>query len=124
MASIKVRFHLGKGVNFMKWKIEYPNGYIAFLAPEQHGLILHKCKVKNHSKTAQKIFSGADKAVCAWILCEQIEISVVDGFEAFEGSEELSYNPRITPNWMLSGENADGKNIDIIYSAGKKLYVL
>jgi len=32
--SIKVRFNLGKGVNYMKWKIEYPDGRVLYSDPE------------------------------------------------------------------------------------------
>ena len=30
MARIKVRFNLGRGANFMKWKVQYPNGEVQY----------------------------------------------------------------------------------------------
>lgn len=35
MKRIKVRFHLGKGKNFMKWRIQYPNGDVQYIIPTE-----------------------------------------------------------------------------------------
>lgn len=39
MKRIKVRFNLGRGVNYMKWKIQYPDK-IKYYDPEKYHLIL------------------------------------------------------------------------------------
>jgi len=59
--SIKIRFNLGRGKNFMKWKIQYPNGEIEYHNPTDVQLLMHDCTLKNRKKTAQKIFDGAKK---------------------------------------------------------------
>ena len=52
---IKVRFNLSRGANYMKWKVEYPDGTKEYLSPETHRLIMTKALLKNYKKTAQKI---------------------------------------------------------------------
>jgi hypothetical protein len=37
--------------------------------------------------------------------------------------EAVLYNPRVCPNWVFNGENADGYKFGFIYSIGKKLFV-
>jgi lipopolysaccharide biosynthesis glycosyltransferase len=61
MKSIKIRFNLGKGKNFMKWKVQYTDGTIEYHSPADVQLLMHDCTLKNHKKTAQKIFDGAKK---------------------------------------------------------------
>lgn len=121
MKSIKVRFNLGAGKNFMKWKIERPNGEISYHSPEDVQLVMVGCVLKNQKTTALKIFQGANKTVCSWILCEGIEI--VDGTaKNMSDSERVSYNPRISPNWIYKGEIADGMRFGKLVSLGNKVY--
>ena len=72
--KIKVRFNLGRGENYMKWKVEYPNGWSKYFAPTENQLILKGCQLKNSRTTAMKILNGQHKVVCAWVLCDEIEI--------------------------------------------------
>lgn len=114
MKSIKVRFNLGAGKNYMKWKVEYPDGEVKYLHPTEVQLIMHDCTLKNYKKTAQKIFDGAQKTVCAWVLCKEIEIRN-ENFES--GTEQkIKFNPRVQPNWVLNGEVVDGQKFDSIIS--------
>jgi len=52
--KIKVRFNLGKGKNYMKWKLEFPT-HSEYYSPEDYNLALFGCQLKNHKKTAEKI---------------------------------------------------------------------
>ena len=55
----KVRFHLGKGKNFGKWKVENTEtGTDKFYDPDQVQLKLTNCKLTNNPKTAEKIYAG------------------------------------------------------------------
>lgn len=120
MKRIKVRFHLGKGKNFMKWRVQYPNGDVQYILPNESQLHLIGCQVKNGKKTSQKIFEGANKTVCAWILCDEVRIrDMVYGVN----DSPLKYNPRVTPNWDLNGQNVDGNSFDFIYSINNKLFI-
>jgi hypothetical protein len=122
MKSTKVRFNLGAGKNFMKWKIERPNGSISYHSPEEVQLIMSGCVLKNQKTTALKIFEGANKTVCSWILCDEVEIINNPGLIKVNDSERVSYNPRVVPNWMFRGSIADGMRFNKLVSLGNKVY--
>ncbi len=111
MAKYKVRFHLSKGVNYMKWQVRDNEGNVQYFEPSEVSLKLKDCKLKNQISTARKIHNGAHKAVCAWVECESVE--VIDTVDV-DGLGQLSYNPQTTPNWVLRNERStsNGKNID------------
>ena len=124
MKKIRVRFNLGQGKNYMKWKIEYPDGKIEYHVPTETQLILEGCILKNFKTVAKGIFDGANKTVCAWVLCDKIHI-IKEGFTQFDDKEQtnrIRYNPRVTPNWMFEGEIADRKKFDLIASVDRGLY--
>jgi hypothetical protein len=102
MKRIKVRFNLRRGKNYMKWKIEYPSGEVEYCSPTDTQLIMKTCQLKNNRKTADKIFNGEHKSVCAWVLCEGITVRY-SGFEQFDEMdfERLKYNPKKLPYWVL-----------------------
>jgi hypothetical protein len=126
MKSIKVRFNLSRGKNYMKWKVEYPDNKKEYLDPSEVQLIMTGCFVKNHKKTAEKIYSGEHKTVCAWVLCENITVSKPHMYDK-ETKIPLRYNPRVTPNWIYDGNlgpvNVDGCPFREIISDGKNLFV-
>ena len=124
MARIKVRFNLGKGVNYLKWKIQYPDNSVVYYRPTDVQLILRGCQLKNHKSVAQKIFNGNEKSVCAWVLCDEVEI-LKDNFTQLDTSfDKLKYNPRVEPNWVLNGVNADNEKFGVIGSVDYGLYVI
>ncbi len=122
MKSIKIRFNLGKGKNYMKWKIQYPTGEIEYHSPADVQLLMHDCNLKNHKKTAQKIFDGGEKVVCAWILCKSLAIKKRDFIQADLSGERVRYNPRVTPHWMLNDENVDGLHVDKLVTVDYGVY--
>lgn len=99
---IKVRFNLGRGPNYLKWKVSYPNGEVMYYHPTGTQLRMTGCTLKNNKSAAQKIFRGeTNKTVCAWVLCEGIDIKF-DDFEQHDlGNPRIKYNPRVSPSWML-----------------------
>lgn len=123
--KIKVRFNLGRGPNYMKWKVQYPSGSVEYCNPQTSQLILKGCTLKNNRKTAEKIFNGEDKVVCAWILCEDIQVNynIIDSIDDLSDNR-LSYNPRVNPYWVLGKETpADGFKFNEISSMHYKLFV-
>ena len=122
MKRIKVRFNLGRGKNFMKWKVQYPNGVIEYYSPSEAQLVMTRCQLKNHKKTAQKIFEGANKTVCAWVLCEEIDIRKETFIQFDVNCDRIRYNPRVQPNWLLNGEIVDSQRVDMIGSVDYGLY--
>ena len=124
MKSIKIRFNLGRGKNYMKWKIQYTDGTIEYHSPTDVQLLMHDCKLKNHKKTAQKIFDGGEKVVCAWILCKSLAIKTKDFIQADLSGERVRYNPRVTPHWVLNDENVDGLPVDKLVTVDYGVYIL
>jgi hypothetical protein len=122
MARIKVRFNLGKGANFMKWKVQYPNGKIEYYSPTDTQLMMSGCQLKNHKKTAQKIFNGGEKVVCAWVLCDNLNINT-DTFAKLDlFCAKLKYNPRVQPNWLMNDKIVDNEFIELIGTVDYGLY--
>jgi len=122
MKKHQVRFNLGKGENYMKWKITYNDGRVEYHHPAEVQLLLHDCTLKNNRKAAQRIFTGeSTKVVCAYVLCKGIEILTEDFIP--ETSAHLKYNPRVFPFWNLDGMNVDGNEYKELFSVHSKLYL-
>lgn len=118
---IKVRFNLARGINYMKFKVEYPDGRKEYYSPTDYQLVMSNTTLKNHKKVAQKIFEGGEKVVCAWVLCEVIEIRTENFIT--DSSKKIKYNPRVQPNWILDGKNVDGHKFDRIHNVDYGLYL-
>jgi hypothetical protein len=120
--QIKVRFNLGRGENYMRWKVEWPDGRVEYHDPVETQIIMQYCILKNRRKTAMDIFLGANKTVCAWVLCENIAIRH-DTFIKDE-SHKLSYNPRIAPYWTDNlRRNLDGHKFDHLHTIDYGIYI-
>ena len=124
MKRIKVRFNLGRGKNFMKWKVQYPNGAVEYYTPSEVQLIMKGCQLRNHKGVAQKIFDGGEKVVCAWVLCDEIEINKHIFLQLDAYCHRIKYNPRVQPNWLLNGEVVDNQKYEVIGSVDFGLYNL
>jgi hypothetical protein len=123
MKNIKVRFNLGRGKNYMKWKVTYPTGVIEYHDPNQVQLMMVNCRLKNRKNIAEKIKEGAHKEICAWVLCDGLEVIKPEEGKIPSSKLEIKYNPRLQPNWVLEGANINNSHINIIVSVGKKLYI-
>jgi hypothetical protein len=122
MKKTKVRFNLGAGANYMKWKIDVPGKEAIYLAPDLFQLRMTGCTLRNQPAAAAKIHAGAAKSVCAWILCDLVEIMEPLHYEVF-GQLPLSYNPRTQPNWLAGAVIADNLTFPCITSVGNKLFI-
>lgn len=107
----QIRFNLGKGERYMKWKITSPKGNVQYLEPTEVTLYLEDCKLINNKGTAKKIYDGANKTVCAWIEAKNVIVYHRMSDDFVEGGIKVSYNPRVTPNWVMNGENVDKKKV-------------
>ena len=119
--KIKVRFNLGRGKNYMKWKIQSKSG-VEYHSPCDVQLIMKGCQLKNSRKTAEKIFNGMNKDVCAWVLCDSIDIKF-DNFEKVWVKDRVRYNPRKFPHWVNYFDNdVDNCQFDKIITIDYCLY--
>ena len=119
--NIKVRFHLAKGVNYMKWQVKDSDGTVLFFEPSEVSLNLHNCKLRNRPSTATKIYQGANKEVCAWIECEGYHVTTPP---TTVDNQIVTYNPRVTPNWVLNNENVDGNIFEEIETLNRSLHLV
>lgn len=117
----KVRFNLGRGENYMKWKVQHPNGHVYYYNPTDVQLVMSNCILKNSRSTALKILNGEHKTVCAWVLCDTIEIRKDDFIE--DNGQQVKYNPRVLPFWNKDGVDMDGSKIRGMYSVNSKLNI-
>lgn len=120
---IKVRFNLSRGANYMKWKVQYPNGDVSYYDPCTTQLVMMNCQLRNHKGVAKKIFEGGEKVVCAWVLCNCIDIITNDYMPYDINTRRIRYNPRTQPNWLLDDEIVDNEYFDTIASVDYGLYV-
>ncbi len=119
MKNYKVRFNLGRGKNYLKWKVTSPNGKVNYYEPNDVCLHMENCKLVNQQGTAQKIFDGANKTVCAWIECEVL--TIFEPLLIAKGTK-ISYNPRVQPNWVCDGEIVHKGLYDVLYSFENGVY--
>lgn len=122
MKKTKVRFSLAAGPNYKKWRIDVPGKDPMFLAPDLFQLRMTGCTLRNQPATAAKIFAGANKSVCAWILCDQVEIMEPMHYD-ITGQIPLSYNPRTLPNWLAGAVIADNLSFPCITSSAHRLFI-
>jgi hypothetical protein len=117
MKKAKVRFNLSKGKNFMKWKVEHSEG-VVYLEPSEVNLVMFNARLRNQKSTAIKIKEGANKSVCSWILCDEVQITNTQHF-----GEQIRYNPRINPFWMDESErNIDGTTHEVLYTNNRTIF--
>lgn len=120
----KIRFHLGAGDNFAKWRIENTDtGDVDFINPSEYSLRLENCKLYNQKGSAEKIFEGSNKTVCSWIMVSKCAILTSCDINV---SEEIIifYNPRVKPYWRDSeGNNIDKKEFNTLETSGRMLYI-
>ena len=119
----KVRFHLGKGEHFMHWQVHnLIEDTIQYVDPQQHGLLMFGCKLRNQKGGAQKIHDGANKSVVAWIDCEYVNLNALRINTNKTDYEHLRYNPRIAPNWTSSeqiGIDMDNTEHGLLVTMGR-----
>lgn len=118
----KIRFNLSRGINFRKWKITTPNKNYFYFDPNEVTIKINNGRVINKCNTANEIFNGANKKVCSWIECENVDVQFSND-NLSNLSSELTYNPRITPNWVQNGENIDFKKFPSLITNNNKVYI-
>ena len=130
----KLRFHLGRGINYQKWQLstnikgETPQYY----DPSKYQIYIRDGKLRNYPRIAHGIFCGKNKTVCAWIESPSIfpdKIEYEFGDELVPESSlnpcQLFYNPRVHPYWHNTlSHNLDGLTYQSIVTYGRKVFAL
>lgn len=122
----KIRFHLGRGDNFMKWQVKHPNNFVEYFRPEERQLAMFNAKLRVQPSAAKKIHEGACKTVCAWIECEEFQVlGQADLVKKNLGDFSIRFNPHVNPNWVDPGNNnISGDKFDLIMTEDRSLFVV
>ncbi len=130
----KVRFHLGRGKNFMKWQITSnlntgdgtgAKHVVSYVNPQENQLAMLGCKLSLQPTAAQKIHDGANKTVCAWIECEAVQVLEVNRLKPNEQDYRIKFNPRQSPNWTDGYNNiVSGNEYEILFTNDRTLWVV
>ena len=120
----KVRFNLGKGCNFMKWKIvNTVTGDTQYIDPATHSLYISNATLANRKAAAISINEGHNKYPCAWIIAEYVEVCKTIGVKFESIINEIKYNPRVNPFWSLEGKDVDNSNYHRVVTLGNKVFI-
>jgi hypothetical protein len=122
MKNYKCRFHLGAGEHFLHWRIEnLKTKEVNFYNPKEYSFTFTKAFLRNQKSTAKKINEGANKSVCAWIECDNV-ITVKNSILP-DNLLQVSYNPKIAPNWRANNENVDGRKYETLVTFDNKVFI-
>lgn len=118
----RVRFHLGKGRDYMKWQVfDLKHNTKDYYNPEKVSLVMKGCELGNHPKTAQRIYEGTNKTVCAWVSCNEVMVSLKP--PSFKEMVQYKYNPRKNPHWFTdTHDNVDGRKLSMMFTHNKQVY--
>lgn len=121
----RVRFHLGKGEHYRHWQVRHPDGTKTYHDPETTTLVMHGCYLRNSRRIADRIHAGANKSVCAWVLCRTVQAEAVppsDSPVEFDPMR-VQFNPRVLPHWHdRHGTDLDGTEFRAIVSWNRDLF--
>ena len=128
----KVRFHLGRGTNFMKWQVKYlsedgdeDEDKVSYVNPQDNQLAMLGCKLSVQPTAAQKINDGANKTVCAWIECEAVQVLSVNRIKPNVNDYRVNFNPRKNPDWTDGyGNVVSGNEYEILFTNDRTLWAV
>jgi hypothetical protein len=123
MDRYKVRFHLARGKNYLKWQVTYPSGAKRYYEPNEVVILMRGCFLRHQKGKAEKIFNKeTNKEVCAWVECDTVEIINDNQYQMV--NTPVMFNPHKNPNWLVGGEVANNTTLDIIQSDRRHLNTL
>ena len=120
MNFYKVRFHLARGENYMKWQITKNREPPSYVDPSLFRIVMSGCVLKNNKKLAREIHQGQNKKVCAWILCDSLELVPANAADP-EGMK-IMFNPRRSPFWTDGVSDLDNRGYASITSKDRELF--
>lgn len=131
----RIRFNLESGPYKGWWLIQDTidpdnQNQPQWVNPASRSLRLGDCKLTVDSATATRIHNGkSSKRACAWIECDEVlvvrpetALQMLD-LSFTEGATVVSFNPRVTPHWLVGCVESDGECIQELVTSGKTIYV-
>jgi hypothetical protein len=125
----EVRFHLGRGENYMHWQIKIMQGRKKvdeyYYDPFYYQLEMVGCKLINKLNKAKKVHDAGVKDVSGWVRCAEV---IINNEIGVDNLEKLYYNPIRDPQWRResdAGEFAwDNTEYSTLITQGKQVYIL
>lgn len=118
----RVRFHLAHGENYMRWQVSQKGGGTKYVCPLQHQIVMRGCRLRNRRSAAEQIYCGANKTVCAWVECDEVEIVPVPHSGETKNQLAITYNPRTAPYWVDEDSDADDKKYAVLFTRGRGIF--
>ena len=125
MKRYRVRFHLARGDNYMKWQVfDRQQNTKTYFEPSLKSLFMKNCELGNHPTTAKKIYDGQNKTVCAWVSCDDVQIWDNDIVKLdTSGMTHYKYNPKKNPHWFTdTHNNRDGMKFGTMITQQRAVY--
>ena len=125
MKRYRVRFHLAKGDNYMKWQVfDRQDNEKSYFDPDFKSILMKNCELGNQPATARKIYNGDNKTVCAWITCDDYQVVDNDRFKMdTHALTHYKYNPKKNPHWFTdTHDNRDGLKLDTMITQDRAVY--
>ena len=125
----EVRFHLGRGPNYLHWQVNLMQGRKRigqfYYNPNDCQIEMVGCKLINKVNKAKKVHEAGVKDVSGWVRCDEVLINNEIGVDNLE---RLYYNPIRDPMWRREsdcGEFAwDSSEYSSLITQGRQVYVL
>lgn len=112
MYKYKIRYHLANGEHKNHWQVKDKNNSVDYIDPICNTLVLEDCKLVNQKCTANRIFRGSAKSVCAWIECRSYLVVP----KTYTNKLLFRYNPKVCPYWTdENNNNLDNTTYPVIY---------
>lgn len=125
----EVRFHLGRGKNYMKWQVRIKDGArtvdIYYYDPKEYQLEMVGCKLVNKLNKAKKVHKAGVKDVSGWVECKEV---IPTKENPVDNLERLFYNPIRDPRWRRESDSNefdwDGSEYATLITYNKQVYIL
>lgn len=108
----------------MHWQItNIETGEKSYTDPAKFNLLCHGVELVNSTKTAQWIKANNLKQVCAWLLCEAVELKPSAALVGL--NSEACYNPMKCDHWHLRNDhsaNLDGLQCHKMITHGRNVF--
>ena len=125
----EVRFHLGRGENYMHWQVKAMCGSNKldefYYNPNEYQLEMIGCKLISNTNKAKKVHAAGKKDVSGWVECDEVMINNLIEIDNFE---KLYYNPIRNPYWRRESDCNefiwDNSEYATLITNGKQVYVL
>ena len=125
----EVRFHLGRGENYMHWQVKAMCGRKKlqefYYNPAQYQLEMIGCKLVNQVNKAKKVHAAGRKDVAGWVRCDTVMINNEIGVDNLE---KLYYNPIRDVHWRRESDHGefawDDSQYATLITQDKQVYLL